>query len=158
MSKLTSFEDQVLLPVIEEIINGEVKRQDDKRETVKVADEYAKTKSGSKILKGKLSSYLSSPEGRLTITQPVMELASRIEIIGDPPRVNKKKLLQQQEALKKEIFKQAVLREPNPIIAAISRVFIRKDTPPPLEDDPERAPRRPRGSQDYPAIYHKYSR
>ena len=74
---MSSFINQVLLPAIEEIINAEVKKNQDK----KVVDDFAKTKSGQVISKGKLNRYLLSGEGRLTITEPVIAIVRRLRII-----------------------------------------------------------------------------
>jgi hypothetical protein len=126
---LSSFEDQIVLPVLEEIINGEVKSKEDKR----VAKEYSKTKSGSKVSKGKLKKYLTSPEGRLTITNPVMDIVRRLRIVGDTPRVNNRQKEQQINAVKKELSDDPQIpsskKESQPIIKELMRVFVKTKTP-----------------------------
>ena len=135
---MSSFINQVLLPAIEEIINAEVKKNQDK----KVVDDFAKTKSGQVISKGKLNRYLLSGEGRLTITEPVIAIVRRLRIIGDTPRVNNKQKEQQINAVKKELSDDPEFpmskRESKPIVERLMKLFLKDDTEP-------KEPKKPRG-------------
>jgi len=104
MSKLTSFEDQVLLPVLVELVNREVKRKlDDKTKENRVKKEFAKTSKQTTISKAKLKNFLQKPEGRMSILQPAIQVIRRLRIIGDTPRINTRQIEQQKQAVRKQL-------------------------------------------------------
>jgi len=112
MSKLSSFENEILLPVLAEIINNRVAEpSEDKSKENKVKKEFSvKASKGKKLKLSELRKYLTSPEGRTSILDPAIKVARRLRIVGDKPRVNNKRKEQQKKEVKQELL------NPTPVV------------------------------------------